>query len=114
MKILKNPMFYLFSLFMTDYALTYYGIRAGLIAEGNPLWVAILNLPLYLGLPFRLLYFAMIAYLPMTIIKKNPDKCRPSLVKAFYTIALGANVIILGMHAYWIIGYKLLDVLYPI
>lgn len=102
-KLFKNPMFYIFSLFILDYLLTYYGIHIGAIYEGNKLWVAILNLPLYLGLPFRVLYFAVLVYIPLRICLAHPDKCRPIFLKAFYTIAIVVNLLILGLHINWII-----------
>ena len=105
MRIVKHPLFWLFVLFMTDFALTHCGIQAGLILEGNPLWVEVFNWPLYISLPFRIIYFVVIIYLPLTLLKRNPDKCRPSFIKGFYVIAYCANLFILGMHLYWIISY---------
>ena len=102
-RILKNPMFYIFSLFILDYLLTYYGIRIGAIYEGNKLWVAILDLPIYLGLPFRVLYFTVLIYIPVRFCLAHPDKCRPAFIKAFYIIAIVANLLILGLHINWII-----------
>jgi hypothetical protein len=104
-KLLKNPMSYIFLLFISDYLLTHYGISIGAIYEGNKLWVAILDLPIYLGLPFRVLYFAVLIYIPVRICLAHPDKCRPIFLKAFYAIAIVANLLILGLHINWIIIY---------
>jgi hypothetical protein len=41
-------------------------------------------------------------------------KIRPVLAKAYYGIAYTANVVILGVHMYWIIGYGIMTILYPI
>jgi hypothetical protein len=104
-KPFKNPLFYIFILFMLDFILTTYGVHIGAIDEANPLWASVVALPFLQGLAIRLLYFAVIIYLPIRFALAHPDKIRPIWLKAFYGIALISNLIILGAHLYWIILY---------
>lgn len=104
-KIFKSPLFYIFTLFMLDFLLTTYGVRIGAIYEANPLWVSVVAMPFFQGLAIRLLYFAVIIYLPIRFALAHPDKIRPIWLKAFYGIALVSNLLILGAHLYWIILY---------
>jgi hypothetical protein len=113
-KTLKNPMFYLFLLFMADYLLTYYGIRVDVIEEGNPIWVAILDLPFHFGLPIRILYFALIVYLPVRYAVAHPEQCRPSYIKGFYVLAFATQAFMLIMHTYWIFTYNLTNMNSPV
>lgn len=91
----------LFVLFMTDFILTYLGISAGIIEEANPFLVWLFELPFITGLLLRLIMAAVIIYLPIRMIKAG--KIRPVLAKAYYGVAYTANVLILGVHLYWIV-----------
>jgi hypothetical protein len=104
-KPFKDPLFYIFILFMLDFILTTYGVHIGAIDEANPIWVSIVAMPFLQGLAIRLLYFAVIIYLPVRLVLAHPYKIRPIWLKAFYGIALISNLIILGAHLYWIILY---------
>jgi hypothetical protein len=104
-KPFKDPLFYIFLLFMLDFILTTYGVHIGAIYEANPLWVSVVAMPFFQGLAIRLLYFAVIIYLPVRVALAHPDKIRPIWLRAFYGIALVSNLIILGAHLYWIIIY---------
>lgn len=102
----------LFVLFMTDYLLTFMGIKNSLITEGNPLMVWLFGLPFIAGLIVRLLMAVILIYLPIRMIKAG--KIRPVLAKAYYGVVYTVNVLILGVHLYWIIGYRLMTVLFPV
>lgn len=95
----------LFVLFMTDYFLTYIGIQRQIIVEGNPLMVWLFELPFLPSLIARLLLFFVFAYIPITLIRKYPDKIRPLFGKLYYWAAFAGNVGIMGAHLYWMIYY---------
>jgi hypothetical protein len=91
----------LFVLFMTDFILTYLGVSAGIIEEANPFLVWLFELPFLAGLALRLTMAAIVIYWPIRMIKAG--KIRPVLAKAYYGVAYTANVLILGVHLYWIV-----------
>lgn len=95
----------LFLLFMTDFLLTYIGIYNGIIEEGNPIMVWLFELPFMWSLLARLLMFAVVAYLPITLMQKYKDKVRPLVRKLYYWGAFAGNVGVMGLHLYWIISY---------
>ena len=95
----------LFILFMTDYFLTYIGIQKQIIEEANPLMVWLFELPFIPSLLARLALFFLFAYIPITLIKKHPDKIRPFIGKLYYWGAFAGNIGIMFAHLYWIIYY---------
>lgn len=101
----------LFVLFMTDFILTYLGISAGIIEEANPFLVWLFELPFLVGLLLRIAMGAVLIYLPIRMIKAG--KIRPALAKVYYGVTYTVNILILGVHLYWIIGYRLMTVLFP-
>lgn len=99
-------MIILFTLFLTDFILTYLGISAGAIEEANPLLVWLFELPFIAGLTIRIIMGAIIICYPIYTIRRG--KIRPALAKAYYGVAYTANIVILGMHLYWIILYGIM------
>jgi hypothetical protein len=99
---------------MTDFFSTYIGIQKQIIVEGNPLMVWLFELSFLVSLLVRLLMFAVVAYMPITLMKKYSHKVRPSIRKLYYWGAFAGNFGVMAIHLYWIIGYSLMNILYPI
>ena len=110
----------LFLLYMADFLLTFFGINAAIVEEGNPLLAWMFELPMWQGLLLRIAMFAVVFVAikwasKHTVKPTNPTRgilgaflqpyCKPIYIKCFYGFAFTANVGIIGVHLYWIIAY---------
>jgi hypothetical protein len=73
--------------------------------NSNPIMVWLFELPFIWSLLARSAMFAVVAYLPITLMQKHSDKVRPIIRKLYYWGAFTGNVGMMGLHLYWIISY---------
>lgn len=89
-------MWYVFIFLMVDYLLTYVGIQFGIIEEANPLMVWLFKLPLYQGLPVRLLMSLAITA-PIIYLERH---C--TYYKKFFSVICAIYAVVFVLHVMWI------------
>lgn len=89
---------YLFMLMMLDYTLTYIGINSiGIIEEGNPIMVWMLELPFTFSFLFRAAYSALMVLLVVIVYNAKYKYYKP-----FVIFCVGLNVTIMFLHFHWV------------
>lgn len=97
-KKIDKKLVYLFSMMNLDYLLTKLGIFLNFIIEGNFLMNWLIFLPLYLGLPIRIVLSFIILF-PIYLVRNKNQKLYNFAVK----FGLIVNFIILIFHCFWIL-----------
>lgn len=97
-KEIDRKLILLFSLMNLDYLLTKLGIYLNLIIEGNFLMNWLINLPIHIGFPIRIVLSFIILF-PIYLVRNKNQKLYNFAVK----FGLIVNFIILIFHCFWIL-----------